>query len=98
MDPTRIDEHPVLGPAAQRAVVTFTHAGREATAREGDTVAVALWVAGLRASRPGAAMLYCGIGHCFMCRLTVDGVRGVRACLVLVRPGLRTEPEPDPAA
>ena len=31
----------------------------------------------------GAARgLYCGIGHCFECRVTIDGVRDQRACLV----------------
>jgi aerobic-type carbon monoxide dehydrogenase small subunit (CoxS/CutS family) len=33
----------------------------------------------------------CGMGTCFECRVTVDGVRNVRACLELVRPGMTIE-------
>ncbi len=33
----------------------------------------------------------CGMGSCFECRLTVDGVRDVRACLVPVRDGMHVE-------
>lgn len=31
--------------------------------------------------------LFCGIGVCFDCVLTVNGVRDVRACLRLAEPG-----------
>jgi hypothetical protein len=30
----------------------------------------------------------CGMGTCFECRVTVDGVTNVRACLELVRDGM----------
>ncbi len=33
--------------------------------------------------------LYCGIGHCFECRLEIDGVRDQRACLVPLAAGMR---------
>jgi sarcosine oxidase subunit alpha len=33
--------------------------------------------------------MYCGIGHCFECRVTVDGIPDVRSCLVEVREGMR---------
>ena len=33
--------------------------------------------------------LYCGIGHCFECRVTIDGVRDQRACLVPLADGMR---------
>jgi D-hydroxyproline dehydrogenase subunit gamma len=33
----------------------------------------------------------CGMGTCHECRVTVDGVDGVRACLVPVRDGMRVE-------
>ena len=35
--------------------------------------------------------LFCGIGICFDCLITVDGVPNQRACLVPVRPGMRLE-------
>ncbi len=31
---------------------------------------------------------FCGMGSCFECELTVDGRRGVRACLVRVHDGM----------
>ncbi|HEY3933398.1 MAG TPA: (2Fe-2S)-binding protein [Gemmatimonadales bacterium] len=33
----------------------------------------------------------CGMGTCFECRVTVDGVTGVRACLEPVRREMRVE-------
>ncbi|HET9065481.1 MAG TPA: (2Fe-2S)-binding protein [Gemmatimonadales bacterium] len=33
----------------------------------------------------------CAMGICYECRVTVDGVTGVRACLVQVREGLTVE-------
>jgi len=33
----------------------------------------------------------CAMGICYECRVTVDGVTGVRACLVPVREGLAVE-------
>ncbi len=33
----------------------------------------------------------CGMGTCFECRVTVDGMSGVRSCLELVRQGMIVE-------
>ena len=33
----------------------------------------------------------CGMGTCLECRVTVDGERDVRACVVTVREGMRIE-------
>lgn len=66
--------------------------GREATAQEGDTVAAVLVRDGAvswRRTRFGGEPrgLFCGIGVCQDCLVTVDGVPGVRACLAPVVPG-----------
>lgn len=99
MDAERVLDHPVLGHWVPPPAVTFMFDGRTLTGAEGDTVATALWAAGIRSVREGAdgptAALYCGIGQCFACRLTVDGVPGVRGCLVPLRAGMRVEPDPD---
>jgi sarcosine oxidase subunit alpha len=98
-DPERILDHPVLGPLPPARLVPYTYAGQTLSGREGDTVATAMWMAGIRAMHPGAGSatgnLYCGIGHCFACHLTVDGVQGVRACLVPLREGMCLQPDPD---
>jgi hypothetical protein len=42
----------------------------------------------------GARAPLCGMGTCFECRLVVDGVGGVRSCLVEVREGMHVESTP----
>ncbi len=59
------------------------------------TLAASLLAAGITAFRrdlgghPRAPL--CGMGTCFECRVTVDGVADVRACLEPVRDGMRIE-------
>ena len=66
--------------------------GRPVPAAPGQTVAAALWAAGVRSWRTtptGAPRgLFCGIGTCFDCLVTVDGAANRRACLVPARPGM----------
>lgn len=97
---TRIENHPVFGPNIAEAVDIVVD-GRTVSARDGDTVAVALWANGqkaIRRSKTGQPRgMYCGIGHCFECRLdieTPDGERSnVRSCLTPVTSGLRVRTE-----
>ena len=69
--------------------------GRAIPALEGETVAAALTAAGtlvLRTTPQDSARgLYCGMGVCFECRVTIDGCPGQRACLALVAPGMRID-------
>lgn len=60
---------------------------------EGETIAVALLADRSAIGRDGvrAHGLWCGIGTCFECVVTVDGCEGVRACLATVRPGMRVD-------
>ena len=66
--------------------------GRHVRAAVGTTVAAALVDAGVRAFRtsvqgePRAPL--CGMGICFECRVTIDGVPHRRACLVSVAGGM----------
>lgn len=59
------------------------------------SVAAALINAGVwefRASPTGAVRgPLCGMGSCFECRVTIDGVRHRRACMVTVRDGMRVD-------
>ncbi|QSB17026.1 (2Fe-2S)-binding protein [Natronosporangium hydrolyticum] len=68
--------------------------GEPVPATPGQTVAAALWAAGVRSWRTsrveGAPRgLFCGIGVCYDCLVTIDGVANQRACLVPARPQLR---------
>jgi len=66
--------------------------GTDVTAREGDTVAAVLLRSGMSAWRrtrhdDQPRGLFCGMGACQDCLVTVDGVGGVRACLAPVGHG-----------
>jgi len=68
--------------------------GQLIPAYEGETVAAALLAAGRRIFRhrvPGGDPrgIFCGIGMCFDCLVTVDGTRIVRACVTPVRDGMQ---------
>ncbi|KUL48097.1 MULTISPECIES: (2Fe-2S)-binding protein [Streptomyces] len=70
----------------------FTFDGRRVAARPGQSIAAALWTAGILAWREtrGAARprgAFCGIGQCHDCLATVNGRPNRRACLVTARPG-----------
>ncbi|MDP5226533.1 MULTISPECIES: (2Fe-2S)-binding protein [Arthrobacter] len=73
--------------------VRFTFDGRELAAEPGQTVGAALVTNGVTAwrgtrkeGRPRG--LFCGIGVCFDCLVTVDGVANQRACLVELCEGM----------
>lgn len=66
---------------------TFRFDGQPVPFTTGQTVGAALVAAGFRATRTVRRSgqprgLFCGIGVCFDCLVTVDGVPGRRACLV----------------
>lgn len=89
-------EHPILGPLVPGRPVTFTFNGVEIQGREGEPIAAALIANGrwtLRhAEKSGEPRgIYCGMGHCYECRVTLDGVPNVRACLTPVRESMRVE-------
>ena len=69
--------------------------GEAIPARNGQTVAAALLAAGRLAFHrtPGGAPrgVFCGMGVCFDCLVTVDGLADQRACITPVRPGMRVE-------
>jgi predicted molibdopterin-dependent oxidoreductase YjgC len=69
--------------------------GRLVPAEPGQTVAAALIGAGIRVFRstPGGAPrgLFCGMGVCFDCLVTVDGMADQRACITPARPGMRVK-------
>ncbi len=74
------------------APVTFTFEGRTVTAREGQTIAAALYAAGVRVfsrsfkyHRPRG--LFCVSGDCPNCLMRVDGRPNVRTCTEPARQG-----------
>lgn len=79
--------------AAPGQSVTIVADGREHRVSAGVTVAAALLDLGVVSFRrsgsgePRAPL--CGMGTCFECRVTIDGVAHRRACLVPVADGMR---------
>ena len=74
------------------ALISFSFDGKPMTGRKGESVAAALIgadVHSFRKSREGQHRgLYCGMGTCFECLLTIDGDLSQRACLVSVKEGM----------
>lgn len=80
--------------AAQPGTVQIIFDGIPVAARAGVTVGAALTDAGIRSwrtTRIGGAPrgLFCGIGVCYDCLITVDGLPNQRACLVPAVDGMR---------
>jgi len=69
--------------------------GRLVRVESGQTVAAALIGAGITVFRhtPAGAPrgVFCGMGVCFDCLVTVDGLADQRACVTPVRPGMRVQ-------
>jgi predicted molibdopterin-dependent oxidoreductase YjgC len=76
--------------------IELTFDGKPLTAAPGQSVGAALVDAGIRSwrtTRHGGRPrgLFCGIGVCFDCLVTVDGRANQRACLVRARDGMALE-------
>lgn len=89
----RIVKHPILGDLAPAREVTVTVDGEPLTAREGEPIAAALLAAGIRAFRTTPKLdqprgVYCAIGRCTDCIMTVDGLANVRTCVTPIREGM----------
>lgn len=71
--------------------VSFIFDGRHVQGLHGETIAAALTAAGITGLRDdqagGKRGLYCGMGACFECVVTIDGQAGQRACLRSLRGG-----------
>lgn len=96
MNNRRIIDHPVLGKLEDLKTIAFEFDGRTYAGCQGDTIASALWANGIRKLRVHEESgtprsIYCNIGHCYECRLTVNGKPGVRACMTELKPGMVIE-------
>lgn len=85
----RIIDHAILGKLEQKTI-TISYNGAEYAAYEGESIAAALLANNIRILRYSEKDkkprgIYCGIGHCYECRVTVDGKRSVRACITTVK-------------
>jgi len=93
----RIEKNTSLLPEVKRGMkIQIFIDGQPIEAFEGESIAAAMMAAGLRAFRFTAKHktprgMYCGMGICFECLVTVNGVRNVRACLTPVADEMTVE-------
>ena len=93
----RISQPSSLLPEVQRGrLVKIKVDGRTMEAYEGETVAAALLAAGVHTFRlsrkkAGPRSVFCGMGVCYECLVTVDGMHGIRACVTQVVDGMQIE-------
>lgn len=88
----RIIDHPVLGRRSEGRVVEITVDGRTLAAIHGEAIAATMLAHGVRQARTmpengSLRGIFCGVGRCTDCLMTVDGVLNVRTCITPVRNG-----------
>lgn len=89
----RVTNHPILGELQLLEPVIIEVDGETISAREGEPIAAALMAAGklhLRNTRKNHEPrgVFCGIGRCTDCVMTVDGEANVRTCVTPVKSGM----------
>jgi predicted molibdopterin-dependent oxidoreductase YjgC len=89
----RLEQHPILGKIEKRKEVTIIVDGVKVKALEGEPIAAALVAAGIKVFRHTRKMdaprrIFCAIGRCTDCVMTVDGNPNVRTCVTAVKDGM----------
>ena len=79
---------------SQDRVVTIWFEESPIQAQEGESVAAALLIAGVKYLRNAQVsgkprMPYCWMGVCYECLLEIDGEQNQQSCLITVRDGMR---------
>ena len=88
MDEMRVTEHPILGDQEPAEMVEITVDGKKLTARSGEMIAAVLMANGKNHEPRG---IFCGIGQCTDCVMTVNGKPNVRTCITPVEDGMVIE-------
>lgn len=98
----RVKQHPILSSLDSIPMVEIIVDGAVVPAREGEPIAAALMAAGrlkLRHTHKTGSPrgVFCGIGRCTDCVMTVDGQANVRTCVTPVHAGMIVETQNKPA-
>jgi predicted molibdopterin-dependent oxidoreductase YjgC len=80
----------------ERTPLSVTVDGEPVQAFAGESVATVLLANGMRSFRHTARNqeprgIFCGMGICFDCLVTINGMENVRACMTLVEEGMAIE-------
>ena len=92
----RVKNHPILGIAPEAKKVWITVDGRRIEAYEGEPIAAAIMAAGIHVlhytpkyGHPRG--VFCAIGRCTDCIMTVNGQPNVRTCVTPVEAEMKIE-------
>ncbi|MCG7333714.1 (2Fe-2S)-binding protein [Sporosarcina sp. ACRSM] len=90
-----INEHPIMNNHFNKDI-TFTYQGQTFIAREGQTLAAALFANGIKKLGVSRKFhkprgLFCANGRCTSCFVTVNGLDHVLSCMTLVEEGMVIE-------
>lgn len=94
----RVNEHPILGKRPIRKTVIITVDGNPVEAFEGEPIAAALMAKGIKVFRKTRLRkdprgVFCAIGQCTDCVMTVDQQPNVRTCITPVKEGMEIRTE-----
>jgi len=92
----RVINHPILGEDTSPESVSVTIDGQLCQAKKGEMIAATLLANGFQTHRYTAKRheprgIYCGIGQCTDCVMTVNGVPNVRTCITEIAEGMVVE-------
>ena len=87
-----IQDHPILGKLKRRKKVKVKLDGKSISVEPGVPIAAALIDAGYKVLRYTKKRqprgIYCAIGRCTDCIMTVDGIPNIRTCVTSVKAGM----------
>lgn len=91
----RIEQHPILS-FDRGEIVHFTYNGKPMEGYSSETIAAALHAAGVRELAHSSQLhrprgLFCAIGNCSSCFMTVNGEPNVRVCVTKLKEGMVVE-------
>ena len=92
----RVLDHPIRGKADLGQEITLDVDGQPIRAVAGEPIAAALMAAGYKVLHRTTRLheprgVYCAIGRCTDCVMTVDGRPNVRTCITPAVDGMRVE-------
>ncbi len=90
----RVIHHPILGENNENKKINFYIDDKVFEAMDGDTIASALLANNIRICRYTPKNheprgVFCCIGRCNDCLVTVDGIPNVRACITPIQEGMK---------
>jgi len=92
----RVEDHPILGKLKKRKKVKIIVDGEEMEAYEEEMIASVLLAHGKKVFRYTKRYMeprgvFCAIGRCTDCVMTVNGIPNIRTCVTPVEEGMKIE-------